>query len=202
MGYLARLKKSEKVGYEEPKETKQLSELNCLGFLGTSPGGLEKSCPKNKHASRWWLLHFVDREPVEVACFPDVTHAEILERHPEAIAAEPINRVVIQSTTSCSTCEHVTRRGGCGEPVAAGLSDVVGTIRYSPDQGATCPAWLAAIPCDLLELIQAQAERFGFDDDDVALMHQAARSDPDGLRVALAAWVAANSSELRNVSEQ
>lgn len=44
---------------------------------------------------------------------------------------------------SCSTCAHVCRSGCCGEPVAAGLSDLPGVIRYHPDQGTTCPAWQA-----------------------------------------------------------
>jgi len=93
-------------------------------------------------ASRWWLLHYPDREPVEVAFFPDATHAEILERHPDALAAEPINQATPEPAhTSCKTCTHVTGRGGCGEPVAAGLSDVVGVIRYSHNHGATCQAW-------------------------------------------------------------
>jgi hypothetical protein len=30
----------------------------------------------------------------------------------------------------CHECTHVTRRGGCGEPVLAGLSPVEGVIRY------------------------------------------------------------------------
>jgi hypothetical protein len=38
-----------------------------------------------------WLLHFADREPLEVYCNPDATHAEILERYPDALAAEPIS---------------------------------------------------------------------------------------------------------------
>jgi hypothetical protein len=40
-------------------------------------------------ASRWWLIHYPDSDPLEVACCPEATHAEILERHPDAIAAEP-----------------------------------------------------------------------------------------------------------------
>lgn len=106
---------------------------------------------KTATASRWWLIHYPDREPVEVACFPPTTLAEILERHSEAIAAEPIRlqRNHSEPARACSTCAHVTGRGGCGEPVAAGLSDLPGVIRYSPDQGATCPAWLSAIPDDL-----------------------------------------------------
>lgn len=37
-----------------------------------------------------WLVHFSDRDPVEVYCSPDATHAEILECYPDALAAEPI----------------------------------------------------------------------------------------------------------------
>jgi hypothetical protein len=45
-----------------------------------------------KTAFRWWLVHYPDREPVQVACFPDATLAEIMERRPDAIAAEPIHQ--------------------------------------------------------------------------------------------------------------
>lgn len=37
-----------------------------------------------------WLLHYADRDPLEVYCNPDATHAVILERYPDALAAEPI----------------------------------------------------------------------------------------------------------------
>lgn len=29
-------------------------------------------------ASRWWLIHYPDRDPLEVACCPEATHADIL----------------------------------------------------------------------------------------------------------------------------
>ncbi len=47
-------------------------------------------------ASGWWLIHFADRDPVEVACTPEATHAEVLERHPDAIAAEPFTPTIRQ----------------------------------------------------------------------------------------------------------
>ena len=47
-------------------------------------------------ASRWWLIHYPDRNPVEVASFPPATHAEVLERHPDAIAAEPIKQAIAE----------------------------------------------------------------------------------------------------------
>ncbi len=138
-------------------------------------------------ASRWWLLHFPDREPVEVACFPPAIHAEMLERHPEAIAAEPIHQATPEPAhTSCDTCTHVTGRvtgrGGCGEPVAAGLSNVVGVVVYSPDQGATCPAWLAILPADLEVRIRDMAARWDYSGDDLTLALAGPRDDPAGWR--------------------
>lgn len=144
MSYLDRLKKKRKVGDDYPNKPKEFNKPNCLVLLGTSPGGFEKSQATYSADSpaRWWLIHYPDREPVEVACFPSTTHAEILERHPDAIAADPINQAAPEPAhKSCSTCTHVTGRGGCGEPAAAGLSDVTGVIRYNPVGGDGCPAW-------------------------------------------------------------
>ncbi|MDO9227086.1 MAG: hypothetical protein Q8M09_06900 [Pseudomonadota bacterium] len=139
---------------------------------------------KTAKASRWWLIHYPDREPAQVACYPDATHAVMLERHPEAIAAEPINQAAPEPARACATCTHVTPRGGCGEPVAAGLSDVVGVICYSPNGGADCPAWLATLSGDLEARILAMAERWNYSGDDLAAALSGARSDPDGwLRV-------------------
>jgi hypothetical protein len=49
-------------------------------------------------ASRWWLIHFPDRDPVEVSCTPPATHAEILEWHPDAVAAEPFTPTARQAS--------------------------------------------------------------------------------------------------------
>lgn len=39
---------------------------------------------------RAWLLHFAEREPLEVIFCPEQSHAEVLARYPEAIAAQPV----------------------------------------------------------------------------------------------------------------
>ncbi|MBA3034163.1 MAG: hypothetical protein KKF85_14275 [Gammaproteobacteria bacterium] len=45
-------------------------------------------------ATSWgWLLHFPDRAPLPVLVVPHVTHAEILDQHPDAIAAEPYDPI-------------------------------------------------------------------------------------------------------------
>jgi len=136
---------------------------------------------KTATASRWWLVHYPDREPGEVWTDPPATHAEILERHTDAIAAIKRDSPDLPAR-ACKTCAHVTGRGGCGEPVAAGLSAVVGVIRYHPDRGATCTAWLATISRDLEAGIRAMAGRWGYSDDDLAEALAGARRDPAGWR--------------------
>lgn len=62
--------------------------------VARSPQGQTAPPPKvspsdTATASRWWLIHYPDRDPVEVTYCPEATHADILERHPDAVAAEP-----------------------------------------------------------------------------------------------------------------
>lgn len=45
-------------------------------------------------ALRWWRIHQADGSCTEIACHPDVTHDEILERHAVAVAAEPFTPIV------------------------------------------------------------------------------------------------------------
>jgi hypothetical protein len=44
-------------------------------------------------AFRRWLLHYADREPMEISCSPPATLRAILEWHPDALAAEPLERI-------------------------------------------------------------------------------------------------------------
>jgi len=95
MSYLDQLKKSFKVPAGEPKETKELPKPNCLGFLGSPVGQFEKieaGEPANDPTrTAWrWLIHFSDRNPLEVAFSPEATHGEVLDCYPDALAAEPI----------------------------------------------------------------------------------------------------------------
>jgi len=56
-------------------------------------------------ASHRWLLHFADRESLEVCCNPDATHAEILKRHPDALAAEPLPERIRRTPTEAEATE-------------------------------------------------------------------------------------------------
>ncbi len=65
---------------------------------------------KSGAPSRWWRIHYPDREPVEVACLPDATHAEILQWHPDAVAAEPFEPIRRQPTVALTADEETAIR--------------------------------------------------------------------------------------------
>ncbi len=48
----------------------------------------------NEIVSNWWLIHYVDCEPVEVAIWPPCSQDEALALNPQAVAAEPISSPV------------------------------------------------------------------------------------------------------------
>jgi hypothetical protein len=60
--------------------------------------------------SRWWLIHYPDRDALEVTCYPDATHAEILERYPDAIAAEPFEPAIRQASAPLTAEEEMAIR--------------------------------------------------------------------------------------------
>jgi hypothetical protein len=137
MGYLDRLKKSEKGAGGYPKEPKEFIKPNCLGFLGTPPVPFEKSwsaneaVPQTQTPARHWLLHYPDQNPREVFRSPPATHAEVLADNPSAIAAEPfpdqvvdqggpapargiVHTVVDQDDRHrCADCQSLTQGGVC-----------------------------------------------------------------------------------------
>jgi len=61
-------------------------------------------------ASRWWLIHYPDRDPLEGACCPEATHAEILVRHPDAAAAEPFTPTIRQPSAPMTAKMETTIR--------------------------------------------------------------------------------------------
>jgi hypothetical protein len=193
MNYLTRLKQLDngEIFHHTPKpEPTKPTEPPFDGFVGLIPGANEniyggsnarKVSPGNTAtASRWWLVHYLDGAPVEVWTDRPATQAEVLQSRPDALAAQPLHQAAPEPITACSTCSRATYRDACGEPVAAGLSDVLGVIRYSPDQGATCPAWLAVLDTRLEECIRAMAKRWNYSGDDLAAALDGAMVDPVG----------------------
>ena len=45
-------------------------------------------------ATYWhWLLHFADREPLEIYCHPDADFDGVMRQYPDAVAAEPFELI-------------------------------------------------------------------------------------------------------------
>lgn len=104
-----------------------------------------------------WLIHFLDRDPLEVIFAPAASHAEVLAAEPDAVAAEPLPEVrtpvrsAVRTETrvpGCKSCRHMARpglsAGYCSGrddlPTAYGLRH---PLRKLPDdEGADCASYL------------------------------------------------------------
>lgn len=94
-----------------------------------------------------WLLHFADREPLEVYCNPDATHAEILERYSDALAAEPLPERTRREPNDAEAKElralvqAVAEREGWA---AAEVEEATALALADPDGALTCYRDIAA----------------------------------------------------------
>lgn len=90
-----------------------------------------------KHATSWaWLLHYPDREPVELFTSPESTLAEVLRDFPEAIAAEPIPPAPTKPTAPLTAREESLIRAWLvliEETDPATIADVLGRCRTDPE---------------------------------------------------------------------
>ena len=105
-----------------------------------------------------WLLHYADREPMEVHFAPAADHAEALVAYPDAVAAEPLPEVrtpvrnAVRTETAargCSTCRHRKRPGLSAAYCGGGRDDLPGAyglhhpLRTLPaDQGESCASYI------------------------------------------------------------
>jgi hypothetical protein len=143
-GWLARLK-NEKAPDPHAREPRKPPELaggaGFLGLLAYPPAPLQKIERGDKPgdtatASRWWLIHYPDRDPVEVACCPEATHADILERHPDAVTAEPFTPTIRQPSEPLTFDEETAIRAWLAlieETDPATIAEVIGQCQRDAD---------------------------------------------------------------------
>lgn len=87
-------------------------------------------------ASRWWLIHYPDRDPLQVSCCPEATHADILERHPDAVAAEPFTPTIRQPSAPLTACDETAIRAWLAlieETDPATIAEVIGQCQRDAD---------------------------------------------------------------------
>jgi len=44
--------------------------------------------------SRWWRIHYIEGDTVELACYPDASRTVILEHYPDATLVEPCSPTI------------------------------------------------------------------------------------------------------------
>ena len=87
-------------------------------------------------ASRWWLIHYSDRDPLQVACCPEATHAEILEQYPDAVTAEPFTPTIRKPDAPLTAEEETAIRAWLAlieETDPVDIADVIGQCQRDAD---------------------------------------------------------------------
>jgi hypothetical protein len=116
LGLLKQLEAAEIFTHAPETELTKPTQPGFVSCVSSIQGGIEKINAENDApeitpeipltASRWWLIHYPDRDPLEVTCCPDATHAEILEQYPDAVAAEPFTPAIRQASAPLTASEE------------------------------------------------------------------------------------------------
>ena len=91
---------------------------------------------------------------MEVACCPEATHAEILERHPDAVAAEPFTPTIRQPSAPLTASEETAIRAWLAlieETDPATIAEVIGQCQRDADARDYFTGRAAAETCKKLE---------------------------------------------------
>lgn len=87
-------------------------------------------------ASRWWLIHNRECDSLEVACCSEATHAKVLERHPDAVAAEPFTPTIRQPSAPMTAKDETAVRAWLSlieETDPATIAEVIGQCQRDAD---------------------------------------------------------------------
>jgi len=118
--------------------SKPSSTLACTHATSVTPELIEYEFGAGDTATAcgWWLIHHVDREPLPVACSPEATHAQMLERHPDAVAAAPFTPTVRHPSTPMTAEEESAIRAWLeriDETDPATIAHVIGQCQRDAD---------------------------------------------------------------------
>lgn len=130
MSWLARLEDLKNRPAVHRARTDKTDKTNLVSFVSSSPvhHAMNSDLATAVIASRWWLVHYADGEPIQLGCAPPTTHAEILERRPDAIAAWPFEPTLRQPSAPFTVVEETAIREWLrqiDEPDPAIIDDVV-----------------------------------------------------------------------------
>jgi hypothetical protein len=102
-------------GRTAPERLARLASLALASPTQNNPAQSEKPWAANTAiAFRQWLIHYPDRDPVELVCCPEATRAEALLLHPGAIAAEPFTPTIPRPAAPLTASEETVIRAWLG----------------------------------------------------------------------------------------
>lgn len=93
-----------------------------------------------------WLIHYSDRDLLKVGCCPEATHVDILEQHPDAVAAEPFTPTIRQPLAPLTAEEETAIRAWLAlieETDQATIAEVIGQCQRA-DARNYFTGWAAA----------------------------------------------------------
>ena len=80
-------------------DTKKPLEVARVARVQVATPDKTNSTASDEIISNWWLMHIIDREPIEVAIWPPCNHAGAIQSYPNAIAAEPLpSPITVEAT--------------------------------------------------------------------------------------------------------
>ncbi len=104
--------------------------------------------------SNWWLLHYADRESVQVAIWPPCNHGDVLALNPQTIAAEPIPSPIPKHKPIASAIELLDTMREVGFTVRLLNGDLdVGQSRWIDDELASL---IKQHKMDLIKLLESK----------------------------------------------
>lgn len=159
--YLNALKKNESGGVGCLINLTNPVEVGSLGLLGTPPQTFEINHAANEAQGRVensavsfvWLIHFTDRDPLQVSFSPELNHEAALACYPDAVAAEPVADALRRSATRDEADE---------------LRELVATIYHDGTEAVRSEALQAALdnPDVALAALRETVEKQGLFIDD------------------------------------
>jgi hypothetical protein len=89
-----------------------------------------------------WLIHFAEREPLEVFTHPDANFSRMLREYPDCVAAEPLMEPVHSCATCCNSRQPGASRYCCARPELPPAYGDRHPLRLLPDDGGDgCGQW-------------------------------------------------------------
>lgn len=86
--------------------------------------------------SHWWLLHFTDRDSIELSSSPAINLSDVLAYYPGAVAAEPFTPIIRQPSAPLTASEEATIRAWLaliGETDPGTISGVIEQCQRNED---------------------------------------------------------------------